>query len=228
LTEKLKQQGFGVVECPTLQIETQTVDLQSLNAKVWVFVSRNAVKHFAKQLSVNHQAWWLDKTLVAVGEATAQAMDEQGWGNRQAIPKTYDSEGMLALPAFAKPNGLTVAIVRGNGGRELLAQTLQNAGAQVAFYEVYRRRPAPFCHQAWSLLQQADSAVILFTSVSSMQALWQMLNNEHQAWCLQQTLIVFSERIADAARKLGFKGQIVVTEQCTDQAIVDQLSKMTK
>lgn len=229
LTEMLSQQGFQVLECPTLQIETQSVELGDLSQDVWVFVSRNAVEHFAKHLSdknlANHQSWWSGKSLVAVGEATANAMDELGWKNRQAIPNTYDSEGMIALSVFDQPQGLKVAIVRGNGGREWLAGRLTEAGAQVTFYEIYRRVSAPFCHQAWSLLQKAERPVILLTSVSSMQALVQNLTPEHQAWCLQQPLIVFSERIAQAARELGFSADIQVTALSSDQAVLDLLNQ---
>lgn len=226
LTAKLQNLGVEVLSCPTLQIETQPLELQDFKADVWVFVSRNAVEHFAIQLSNEHQAWWRDKTLVAVGKATAQAIKEQGWQNLQAIPKTYDSEGMLALKVFAQPQGLNVAIVRGNGGRELLADTLKKAGAHVEFYEVYRRQAAQFCYQAWSRLQQADYPVILFTSATSLFALWQRLNQADQAWCLQQPLIVFSERIAQSARQLGFQSKIELTEHCSDQAIVECLIQM--
>lgn len=242
LAAQLAKIGVANLNCPLLEFATTPVDLDGLQQKVWVFVSRNAVEHFAKLLKqqfdqAHNQIWFAGKHLVAVGEATAQAIEQQGWQNLQPVPNTFDSEGMIELPAFSEPKGLSVAIVRANGGRPWLAENLREMGAQVDFYEVYERRAVSFCNQIWLEFKQAEKPLILFTSVSNIETLLEQVaefdqqnaqtaeTNANQIWLRGQTLIVFSERIAQAARDLGFSGEIHVTEQSSDQAIIKVITE---
>ncbi|MBE0494228.1 MAG: uroporphyrinogen-III synthase [Thiomicrospira sp.] len=231
LNQALLEAGFASLDCPSLQIQTQALEHcpQWDDYDVWVFVSRNAVKHFAQQLP--NKSARFNAALVAVGDATAQAIQQQGWPNLAPVPNTFDSEGMLNLAVFAQPKGLRVAIVRGDGGREYLAQSLIEQGAQVDFLEVYRRQAAPFCQTAWQTFKQAQTPVLLFTSVSSLDVFSAQLaaqNPDHQAWCFRQTLIVFSQRIQNAARKIGFSGPILVTPTSSDGAIVETLQRYAR
>ena len=212
--------GYAVVECPSLAIKTQYL-AQALDwsaQDVWVFVSRNAVEHFAKQITGTQPA---NVKLVAVGAATAHAIEQQGWQDLQPLPHTFDSEGMLSLAVFQQLSGLRVGIVRGDGGRELLAQSLQEKGARITFYEVYKRIAAPFCNQAWLAFREFSTPIILFTSNSSVEVFIAQCPSSDSSWLRTQSLIVFSERIAQHARQLGFIGSISVTSQSSDQAILD-------
>lgn len=231
LNQALQEAGLASLDCPGLEIQTQTLKHKPEwdDYDVWVFVSRNAVEHFAQQLSNKPVAF--NAALVAVGEATAQAIQHQTWPNLAPLPDTFDSEGMLSLSVFANPQGLRVAIVRGDGGREHLAQSLIQQGAQVEFFEVYQRQAAPFCESAWLAFKEVEMPVILFTSISSLEAFNQSLLNQNpydQAWCFRQTLIVFSERIQNAARKMGFSGDILVTPTSSDAAIVETLQSLPR
>ncbi|UQB42309.1 uroporphyrinogen-III synthase [Thiomicrospira microaerophila] len=220
LSSLIKAAGFNVIECPALRMATQVCQTPPSWSQqdVWVFVSRNAVVHFAEQLGHEPQG---DARLVAVGAATAQAMIEKGWQKIEPLPQSFDSEGMLAMKVFSQPLGLKVGIVRGDGGREFLSESLGKSGAEVQFYEVYQRIIAPFCNQAWSRFKQQDQAVILFTSKSSLDAFIQQCPINDQAWYCRQPLIVFSQRIAEYARHQGFNGSIEVTANSSDQAVLD-------
>lgn len=225
LSALIKQAGYAVLDFPALQILTQPL-AQAPNwsqQDVWVFVSRNAVEHFANQCHADTS--WIKPTtkLIAVGAGTAHAIQQQGWPNLQPLPNHFDSEGMLALDALAKPDGLRIGIVRGDGGREMLAECLSQQGAKVQFYEVYKRIAAPFNAQAWSTFIGFQHPVILLTSNRSLDGLLNPLNHDDKAWCQQQPLIVFSQRIADYALQQGFVGPKIITQTASDQAVLDSL-----
>jgi uroporphyrinogen-III synthase len=74
----------------------------------------------------------------AVGPGTARALQAHGLDSI-ITPDGQDSEALLALPQLADVAGKRVVIVRGVGGRALLADTLRARGAQVDFMECYRR-----------------------------------------------------------------------------------------
>lgn len=228
LNQQLAEVGVEALNCPSLQIETEQLTQTPRwdQQDVWVFVSRNAVTHFALQLSAEQQVGSEACKIVAVGEATAQAIGQQGWPNLQPVPSSFDSEGMLSLAVFNQPQGLRVGVVRGDGGREHLAQTLRAQGAQVSLYEVYRRQISPFCQQAWRKFKQAARPILLFTSGSSLQAFLTELPVEDQAWCFQLPLIVFSQRLFDLARQAGFTQQIYVTSNASDAAICELMQQL--
>ncbi|WP_296815495.1 uroporphyrinogen-III synthase [Thiobacillus sp.] len=74
-------------------------------------------------------------------------MAEQGVED-VVTPDGQDSEAVLALPQLQAVAGRQVVIVRGVGGRALMADTLRARGADVHFMECYRRTcphadPAP-------------------------------------------------------------------------------------
>lgn len=75
----------------------------------------------------------------AVGSATAARLAEMGVS--AAIPQAPSSEGLLAMPEFAKAPGRAVLIVAGEAGRDVLALGLQDRGARTRKLSVYRRQP---------------------------------------------------------------------------------------
>lgn len=82
------------------------------------------------------------QTWCSVGAATAAILEAYG------LDVTYpeqgdDSEALLALPAFQdslRVHDPKVLIMRGEGGREFLAERLRGQGVQVDYLPLYRRR----------------------------------------------------------------------------------------
>ncbi len=79
-----------------------------------------------------------------VGAATAAILE--AYGLDVAYPEQGDdSEALLALPAFEQAlrvHDPKVLIMRGEGGREFLAERLRGQGVAVDYLELYRRRNA--------------------------------------------------------------------------------------
>jgi len=134
------------------------------------FVSANAV---AQTLAVRPRADWPATLRVAtVGPASARALEEQGFAQVIAPTTGFDSEAVLALPEFSADAlaGRQVLILRGEGGRELLAETLRLRGAQVSSLDCYRRvcaalDPAPLVAR----FERGELAALVFSASEGLR-----------------------------------------------------------
>ncbi|MEY8205834.1 MAG: uroporphyrinogen-III synthase [Bermanella sp.] len=138
---------------------------------------------------------------LAVGPSSAAAF--KALGIEVATPPGNHSEGLLALPALQQMAHKKVLILRGQGGRELLANTLRERGAEVDYCELYQRQAIPFAAgQLATLLRERQIHYALITSGEMAEQLAQQLPSAAQRLDLQ--LIVPSKRIQDMATTLGF------------------------
>jgi uroporphyrinogen-III synthase len=188
-----------------------------------IFVSANAVE---KGMALIHQQGGLPPhiKLVAVGQRTAEALQRHGAKIAIQAPPPYSSEALLASAALQSISGQDILIFRGSGGRELLADTLRQRGARIAYAEVYRRVMAD--NKLADLLAQAgeiDIAVV--TSQDGLRNLMEMADRTGlRAWLLNIQLAVISVRVAQLAEELGFKYPALVAEQASDEALVKTIS----
>jgi uroporphyrinogen III methyltransferase/synthase len=157
-----------------------------------------------------------DANLAAGGAAASESENGNGNGNGNGDSGTrFDSEALFAALSarlgLAALSGRPVLIVRGDGGREWLADRLREAGAQVEPVCAYRRVvPAPGA-DAWSrvraLLRGAPHAWLLTSSegVRNLIALaGAALDPADRAALLHAPLVVPHPRIAETARTAGF------------------------
>ncbi len=134
LVETLNQSGIKALPAPLLSF-SEGKDLPVLtntyrrlpSGSVVVAVSPRAIEYTQQQFRNDNTAWRDDLHYVAVGEKTAQVWLEES-GINALQPPTEDSEGMLSLSVFGEPEHLEVLILRGNGGRALLGNTLASRG----------------------------------------------------------------------------------------------------
>ena len=114
----------------------------------------------------------------------------------------------MLLPQLFNVNQQKIAIVRGLGCRELLANTLRHRGAEVDYLEVYRRNPIKqSAAQLFQVMQKFKVNVVSITSGDSLERLNRLFledNNRPQKWH-SIPVIVPSERIFNLAQQLGFQ-----------------------
>lgn len=145
LMNLLASSGIDVHERPLISLVALDIPPQTKNLAInldqqdiLVFVSKAAVK-FGMGLI---DGYWPDLPgrlkVVAVGPGTAQAL--RRLGVKAEFPEVAGSEGLLALRALREVRGRKVMIARGEGGRELLADSLRARGADVTYFETYRRQ----------------------------------------------------------------------------------------
>lgn len=186
-----------------------------------LFVSANAVE-FALQL---FRGLPTGARVGAVGQATASALAAAGHPVDLVPEGSFDSEALLASEAMNRVAGQRILIVRGEGGRALLGDTLAERGATVAYAEVYRRTcpdidPAPLLAR-WD----RDVQSVVATSGEILDNLLAMLGDAGRERLLRTPLVVVSPRVAEQAAQLGFS-RIAVAARAQDEAIVAALCRL--
>ena len=150
--------------------------------------------------------------IATVGQGSAKALRESGISNIIAPAERFDSEGLLVLPVLQNVSGWRVMIFRGDGGRELLGNTLRERGATVEYVSCYQRSKPQYDK---SVLLVAEPDAIIITSSEALGYLWEMLNDNDRAALRNTALFVPHARIAGLAREQGWP-QVHVTASGDD------------
>lgn len=166
-----------------------------------VFVSANAVEFGAP----DPQRWPRHLIAFAPGHGTAEALMSVGIDNVRTPVDSQDSEGLLALPEFNDVAGKRVLIFRGDGGREVLADTLRARGASVDYVACYARaRPSDA-----SGLQEAFATnridAVTITSSEGLANLWSLIDPATRKRWIALPTFVPHERVAQHARTRGLE-----------------------
>ena len=139
---------FPVIEIVPLDSSAVAADAAALpTPDIALFVSRNAVAH---GLSLAGSAM-----KGATGPATAAAIEARGQSVDILSKRGFDSESLLLEPALQNVAGKNIRIIRGLGGRGLLAESLRGRGATVDYLPVYERK-LPECSP--ELLSEVETA----------------------------------------------------------------------
>ncbi len=160
--------------------------------------------------------------VAAVGPATRRALEQAGISVAITPEEEFSSEGLLRHPRLDSSlvRGKRVLIVKGAGGRGLLADALDAAGADVASVDVYRRsRPEVKISE---LLGEplTDFDLIVLTSGTAIEHLLDMANGVEKRQILAMPMVVSSARIARIARERGARRAPLVAEGPEDEALV--------
>ena len=131
----------------------------------------------------------------------------QGAGLAVSTPsRGDDSEALLALPALLQAVAVPAArvlVVRGVGGRELLAERLAEQGASVEYLELYRRCLPVY--PAGTLKRRIEAERLNGLVVSSGQGFEHLQQLAGADWpqLARLPLFVPSPRVAEQARAAG-------------------------
>jgi len=164
LARLIEEAGGTPVLFPAIEIEDVPCAVLERLAQydLAVFVSPTAAQRALARVT----AWPASLAVAAVGAGTRRALENHGMKNVLAPEGGADSEALLAL--LREVRGKKIVIVRGEGGREVLAETLKARGAAVDYAECYRRmRPG-------SKLKEGEPVDAI--TVSSAEALDNLLD----------------------------------------------------
>lgn len=186
------------------------------------FVSPNAIDAALARLPAGQgdAAWPAGVAIAVLGEGSRLALAAHGIASANArifCPPEHgasDSEHLLASMDLTALRGRRVLIVRGESGRELMADGLRAAGAMVTVVAAYRRCVPPLtpalARQLLRLLDGKQRWIV--TSSEALRGLVGLLEEIDArrpgaaavVRMQQQALIVPHARIAQTASGLGF------------------------
>lgn len=195
LVTALRAAGFHVSQQSAVCVEPldlmpaarqRLVDVDQYHAVF--FVSTNAARLALDTLGSWWPQWPVGVNWLAVGPATAEVLAAAGLP--VAMPASgFDTEATLELDCLQQLQDKRVLICRGNDGRELMAETLQQRGAQVDVLPLYQRR----CNATFQWPAEPVDVVM----ITSLQG-WQCVAEQVPVQC---QVMVPSERIAAQVRR---------------------------
>ncbi len=184
------------------RLRSRLLDLDRF--QILIFVSLNAVQHGVASIEDLWPQFPEGIQLVAIGPGTGARLRESLGREVVWSSAGVTTEELLAMPELGAIAGQRIGIVRGRGGRELLAATLRERGAEVEYLEVYERHdvdyvPAEFVHA----LKANAINVLTVSSGESLQRLVSLLGDNKAEMSLLP-LLVPSQRVAQQATAAGF------------------------
>lgn len=210
---------------PGSQLAGLPAKLAALPADSLVFVLSQQVIQFAHpQLSQSGVGWPGALSWFAIGRSTALALQAVSRLRIHFPQGRETSELLLQLPELQNIRGRQALILRGNGGRELLGETLRSRGAVVDFCECYQRNKINYnaAEEARRWCERQIS-VIVVTSGEMLQQLYALIPDGYREnWLLKCQLLVVSERLASLARDLGWH-DIRVADNADNDALLRAL-----
>lgn len=216
LAQRIEQAGGIPLLFPLLEIEPAQ-DANRLHEQLArlaqfdlaIFISPNAAQFGITAIRADGGLPQALK-IATVGQGSAKALRASGVANVIAPTGRFDSEALLALPELQNVTGWRVMIFRGDGGRELLGDTLKARGATVEYATCYRRSKP---QQDVRVLLDAKPDALTVTSSEALGYLCQMLDTcpepsrrSNVQNALRDTpLFVPHARIAELARQQGWQ-----------------------
>jgi uroporphyrinogen-III synthase len=224
---RLQGLGINAAALPLIDIKPAAESLAVVLAwsrihtlRLLVFVSPNAVEHFFA-LKPAGLPWPKLLEVASTGPGTTRALRAVGVPAERVIEPAaesaqFDSESLWESMSNRDWRNAKVLIVRGDGGRDWLAETLRTHGAKVTAVSAYQRLAPSFTPPEKSLLADAlaepQKHLWLFSSSEAIAHLAAAVSHADmaRAWA-----IATHPRIAARAQELGF-GNVVKTRPALD------------
>ena len=216
LAERIVAANGKPVMFPVLEI-LDTADLAPLydlidrldEVDMAIFISPNAVNK-AMNLIKSRRELPVHLQIAAIGRGSSRELKHFGIENIIAPTARFDSENLLEMPELQDVAGKRIVIFRGDGGREILGDTLTARGAKIEYAECYRRsRPDV---NAGNLLRQwsrNEINAVTITSSEGLRNLYDMLGKLGRQWLKSTPVFVPHERILGVAQELGLEHGIL-------------------
>lgn len=228
LAKLIEGAGGGAIRFPTIEIAPPTDPTPLLSVldhladyHLAIFVSPNAVDQTFSWLRAAKREWPKRLPIACVGRATAAAVEKQGLSATTPTER-FDSEALLDIPLLQDVAEKNVVIFRGNGGRELLGNTLKLRGAIVTYAECYRRlQPRTGVEELVDAWRRGEIQIVSVTSTDGLRNLHNMLGETGRGWLQDTPVVALSQSQAAVCRELGCTAPVLITNEASDEAILE-------
>jgi len=181
-----------------------------------IFISPTAVRKTLEHINQLPSAL----KIAAIGSSTENSLESSGI-NVSIKPEGHNSESLLNHTELqsSKITGKSIIIFRGEGGREVLGDTLESRGCHVRYAEMYRREKTkempPLSNEQ---LEKLD--ILTVTSNEGLQNLVDLSKNK--STIVKLPLIVPGDRCEALAKELGFQ-KIIKSQDARDASCIEAL-----
>lgn len=223
LVARLQELGASTIEAPMIEVvePDDQAPLEAACAQIdtfqWiVFSSVNSVDYFMQRLLAGARDVRDLKgvSLCAVGPVTASKLTKYGL-KVNLMPAEFRAEAIVdVLKATADLKGTNILLPHADLARELLADALREAGANVTEVVAYRTVPVtaetPGHPDVYRLLLDGAIDIVTFTSASTVRNFASQIGEEPARDLLRATTVACIGPVtAAAAETLGIDVQIV-------------------
>ena len=230
LIDRIRAMGGNPIPFPVLEI-TDIDDPASLIDVIarldefdWaIFVSPNAVNKAMKLITKHHSIFPKQLKIAVVGKGSADALKRYGINEALVPTDQFDSEALLELNELQNMKGKRVVIFRGNGGRQLLGDTLIQRGAIVEYATCYQRgKPTADTTPLLTAWSQNPIHAVIITSSEGLHNLFDIIGSLGQQLLKLTPIFTVHERIAQTAKDLKLK-KIVYSPSHGDEGLLESL-----
>lgn len=151
--------------------------------------------------------------VAAIGPGTAAALEETGI-RVDVVPEAFVAEGLAHALQQEGVEGRRVLIARAEDAREVLPQTLADAGAEVTVAPCYRTLPRPEAgDEIRGLLEGGELDCITFASSSSVRAFVECVGSSRaREMARGVTIVCIGPVTAETAEECGMRVDVIAQE----------------
>ncbi|MDN4527025.1 uroporphyrinogen-III synthase [Fictibacillus fluitans] len=223
LLSRLREEGADAVSFPVMHIEKAPLDLSSaqrlsreFETFEWVvFTSINGVRYFLEWLHEQNLSIG-DKKVAAVGQKTAESLNQQGI-SVDLMPEQFEGSELAALLKRTVTPGVRVLVPKGNLAKSTIKKTLAGIAdvVEIIVYET-KRNPVLDFRQ---LPDKVD--MLLFMSPSSISFFSEMAGGRLADYRDIPTACV-GPVTASKAKATGFR-KLITANDYTEEGIMDSV-----
>ncbi|ADU96477.1 Uroporphyrinogen III synthase HEM4 [Thermovibrio ammonificans HB-1] len=220
LAERLSSEGVEFLATPlikTVPLEFKPEEVTAFSPDIAVFSSKNGVKHFFTRVDPRELE---GVTVVAVGSATAKALEELGFS--PLVPENFSGEGVVELLKELSVKGKKVLIVRPKKARSVVQDFLEAQGAELLEAVVYETLPRREVKEELERFFEKKVDYAAFTSPSNFKAFLSVTGREELLKGVK--LLPIGHVTQKAIEKAGFK-PLEPPREYTVEGIVNRLLK---